>query len=214
MNSKAINFDYKKFKKRTETLSYKFHRWFTYTRFGSWWIDFKNGVKQLIKWRKTIYKQWDYHFGDIYDLIEFKLKILADGIEKRQLVVGWEDSVRYMRICQKLCERLRDEYYGYESLDYKDSNIEFVEIDKKDEDGENMYEMKSTTTRDDLDIYFNKYSRLKEQVYNEIKNSPNFVEGAENSRSFLASMMGEKRHNKARKLLFKILEEKIELWWD
>jgi hypothetical protein len=187
MNSKAINFDYKKFKKRTETLSYKFHRWFTYTRFGSWWIDFKNGVKQLIKWRKTIYKQWDYHFGDIYDLIEFKLKILADGIEKRQLVVGWEDSVRYMRICQK---------------------------DKKDEDGENMYEMKSTTTRDDLDIYFNKYSRLKEQVYNEIKNSPNFVEGAENSRSFLASMMGEKRHNKARKLLFKILEEKIELWWD
>ena len=118
--SKAINFDFKKFQERQESWRNKIWSWWIYTRVGSWWTDFTNGVKQLIVWRKVIYNTHEYDYTDIYTLIRFKLKRLADGIERRELVVGWEDDVRWIRVCERLCDKLETEQYKMEYFEFVD----------------------------------------------------------------------------------------------
>jgi hypothetical protein len=71
--------------------------------------------------------------------------------------------------------------------------------------------MKSEVTRDDLQSYINKYPNTKRFVMNHPKYSK-FTNSMSDSR--LAMVMGMARHVKAKKLLFKILEQKIETWWD
>lgn len=210
MHSKGVNIDMDSFLARQETWRYKLWRWWSYTKIGSWWLEFKKGVKNLIQWRKVIYKQYPYDYNGLYEVIKFKLKVLGDGFENRKLVVGWEDSVKYIRICEKLCDRLSESYYEHEYFDYQDSEFEFKKLD----DGSGNSEVITNTTRDELDRYFALYPKLHKKAMFDIINSGKWVKGAETSRSLVAGQMGTALHNKARKLLFKIIEEKLEGWWD
>jgi len=210
MNIKVLNKKTKNyFVDKYDDFTYKIYRWFVYTSFGTWWLEFTNGIKQLFKWRKVIYHNYDYDYNGLYSIMGFKLKTLRETFEKNQHTVSWEEDVKWIKICENLCEKVGSGYYTEEPFEFYDLNMEFKEL----EDGDS-YEMNSDVVRDELDIYFSKYPKIKDKVYNEIKNSKLWVEGAEDGRSFLAGRMGEHLHNKARKLLFKIIAEKIEYWWD
>ena len=129
--------------------------------------------------------------------------------EKKQRFIGWESEVRYMRICEKLITSIQDEHYSHEYFDYYDNTFSFEKI----EDSDN-FEMKSEVTRDDLQSYINKYPNTKRFVMNHPKYSKFTNSMSEVTDSRLAMVMGIARHEKAKKLLFKILEQKIENWWD
>ena len=171
--------------------------------------NFIVGVGNLIKWAPVIWKDrdWDQHY--ILEVLKFKIKKTANLFEKNQRFVGWESQVHYMRICEKLIELIQDEYYSHEYFDYYDNKFSF----EKTEDSDH-FELKSEVTRDDLQTYIQKYPHAKRAAiinpkYNVFINS---MSGSPDVGMSIA--IGMVRHNKAKKLLFNILENKIEHWWD
>ena len=72
-------------------------------------------------------------------------------------------------------------------------------------DNPNRY-LEFHVNKDDLDTYYAKYPLTFKKIEAEY--------GDAKDRSSTALLMGGDRQRKARKLLFKILDENIETWWD
>ena len=181
---------------------WKVYRWFKWDA-KHFHRDVAQGFKNLWRWFPIVWKDrdWDDHF--IFEPLKFKLKNTANYFEKNQRFVGWEKEVKYLRICQTLIERIQDEYYRMEYFDYYDFDINWIPTEN------DSYEMKTTTKRDDCRSYISKYPRTEKSVLS----NPKYKNYDGNDKT-IALAMGIERHNKARKLLFKILEQRIEHWWD
>jgi hypothetical protein len=72
-----------------------------------------------------------------------------------------------------------------------------------------LYEVVFDTKRDDTDQYLEKYPHALKVA----KKDPRFKNYFEGKRNGVIAV-GIVRHEKAKKLLFKILEQRIEHWWD
>lgn len=166
--------------------------------------DVKEGFINLYKWFPIVWKDrdWDNHF--IFEALKFKLKNTANYFEEKQRFVGWEDEVKYIRICEKLITRIQDDYYQMEYTDYVELEFDFIPISNTDK-----FEYKRTVTENNIDKYFALYPKTKKKTLSSDK-----YKSYVSTDTGLALAMGIERHLKARKLLFKIMEEKIEGWWD
>jgi hypothetical protein len=89
-------------------------------------------------------------------------------------------------------------------MEYLDDKY-LIEKMKIEEDGR----LKFDTIKDNLEEYINQYPRTKEKVLS----SDKYKTYLQTNRG-ISLAIGIERHLKARKLLFKILEQKIEQWWD
>ena len=194
--------------KNYENLYWKIYRWFRWNA-KHLHRDIAQGFKNLWRWFPIVWKDRDWDDYHIFEVLKFKIKNTANLTENNQRFVGWESQVSYMRICEKLITLIQDEYYSHEYFDYYDNKFSFEKI----EDSDN-FEMKSEVIRDDLHSYINKYPNTKRFVMNHPKYSKFTNSMSETNDSRLAMVMGMARHVKAKKLLFKILEQKIETWWD
>lgn len=175
------------------TLFYKLHWRLRY---------FLTGVKNILKWMPTIYhdRDWD---GD------FILKILQKKIEfqRKELVnanrhTDIERDNRDMTLVLNLLERVREGYYELECTDYWHDIISFEDVSNKPDS--KSIEIKTTDER--FDDYLNKYPSSVRAV---IKKN-----GVIENKKTLCLEVSYYNHNKANKLLFRILEEKITQWWD
>ena len=182
---------------------WKLYRWFKWDA-KHLHRDIAQGFKNLYKWFPIVWKDrdWDDHF--IFEALKFKLKNTANYFEEKQRFVGWEDEVKYIRICEKLIKRIQDDYYQMEYMDYVNMEFDLIPIANTDK-----FEYKSTVTEDNLDKYFALYPRTKNEVLSSDKYKTYL-----STDSGTALAMGVERHLKARKLLFKIMEKRIEAWWD
>ena len=159
------------------------------------------GFKNLWKWLPVIWKDRDWDHYHMFAMMDFKLKNMIILFEDGEHFVGWENEVRYMKICRGLIQRLQDSYYECEYQDYMDYDLELADNGKN-------FRLEEKVHRDDIESYINKYP----STYRLVKNDPKYKGFEKDMGTALA--MGMERHIKARKLLFKILEEKIEGWWD
>lgn len=191
-----------------DNLYWKIYRWFR------WEAKYTHkklyiGIKNLIKWFPIVWKDRDWDDFYIFEVLKFKIKNTANLFEKNQSFVGWENQVRYMRICEKLIDLIQDEYYSHEYFDYYDNKFSFEKTEDPD-----LFELKSEVTKDDLQTYIQKYPHAKRFVINHPKYGK-FIHSMSGPPDVgLAIAIGMYRHQKAKKLLFKILEHKIENWWD
>jgi len=167
---------------------WKLYRWFRW-EFKHLPRDISQGIKNLWKWFPIIWKDrdWDDHF--IFEALKFKIKNTADYFVTNPRYVGVEEDVRDMRICVKLIERIQDDYYQSEYFNYLDDFNNKPIGDIKD--------------------YLAKYPNTIKLV----KANPVYKNYRKTDRG-LSLAVGIERHLKARKLLFKILERKIEHWWN
>lgn len=176
---------------------WKLYRWF---RWGFKHLprDIAQGIKNLWKWFPLVWKDrdWDDHF--IFEALKFKLKNTADYLVKYDRYVGVEDDVRYIRICEKLIQRIQDDYYQMEYQDYVVQEMYTV-------DGS----LKFKTIKDDSLNFIKQHPN----TYKKVVANPKYKSYIQNNNGTCLAI-GIERHLKARKLLFKILEEKIEGWWD
>jgi hypothetical protein len=165
--------------------------------------DIAQGFRNLWKWLPIIWKDrdWDNHF--IFEVLKFKIKNTANFTEKKQRFVGWEKEVKYMRICETLIDRIQNDYYQSEYQDYHDFDISTVPTEN------GSYEVVFDVKRDDTDEFVKKYPHALRRAEKDPK-FKSYFEGERNG--YLA--VGIVRHVKAKKLLFKILEQRIEGWWD
>jgi hypothetical protein len=163
---------------------------------------FFTGVKNIFKWMPTIYhdRDWD---GD------FILKILQKKIEfqRKELVsanrhMNIDRDNRDMTLALNLLERVREEHYQLECMDYWNDDISFEDVPNKPDS--KSIEIKTTDER--FDDYLNKYPSSVRVVIKK--------HGVIEDKKTLCLEVSYYNHNKANKLLFRILEERLPYWWD
>lgn len=190
-----------------------FRRLYLYWKF-EWKFIPRNtiiGIKNLFKWFKLIWndRHWDQSY--LLTMIKFKIEGMADYHESRKFYVGWENNVKWMRTTCRLIEKVRSEHYQGEHMDYFEAHYWFEPI--KDTE---YSEFKSETTSEHLDDYIQKYPLQ----YNKVLKQFNKVTKREcdfddiNDKKMFSRLLGIHNHNRAKSLLFKILNDKIEGWWD
>ena len=170
--------------------------------------EFIRGIKSLWYWLPVIWKDrnWDHRF--IFDVFAHKLKAQAEYIGKYGLHLNnWKDE-RDMMICVRLIEKVQDEFYSSEYMDYHKTKTWFEPC----EDKEGFSEWKSRELEENFDDYFAKYPL----IYKRVMNGEGVFsrEGREDDKKIIAMNIAKINHDRARKLLFKIMEEEIERWWD
>ena len=163
-------------------------------------------VKNMFRWFPIIWKDedWDSHF--IFEILKFKLENQAKYIGNKDRHTQAKYDAERMMLCVRLIDKIQTEYYAMEYMDYEESKFNFVPIEGKD-----SFEMKTEHISNNLDSYFNKYPR----VYDEVVTKYDLVEGDSHEiKHRIAFYIGYTNHIRARKLLFKVMEENIEKWWN
>lgn len=170
----------------------------------------KNSITNLIRWFPVIWKDRDYDDYYIFEVLKFKLTNQAKYISKRDYHTRAQYDAEKMRLCVRLIEKVCEEYYNMEYMDYFEIKRHFTEcIDRP-----GSYEMGSEYISESFNDYINKYPLIYKRVLNgegwlDIS-SCDEIERKER----IAMNIGHINHIRARKLLFKLLDTHIEGWWD
>ena len=171
--------------------------------------DLYYGIRNLIKWFPIIWKDRDWDSSYIYKVLQFKLEQQAYGIGSRDRHVGADRNTEIMLMCARLCKLQQEGEYEMEYLDYLQQDIEFVPTDET----KKWYTMESTQISDDLDEYFARYPRQYKRVMNgEITWYGKPTDTSD--RKEIAMVIVNENQIRSRKLLFKTLEENVDMFWD
>jgi hypothetical protein len=167
--------------------------------------QFFRSIRNLIRWFPIIWKDrdWDDHF--IFEILKFKLKNQAEYIGYHDRHTSAKRDAEKMMLCVRLIEKVQDEYYGCEYMDYHEANFKF--IDSESHPG--MYEVDMIEISEHFDDYFKKYPRIYKQVVKADK-----LLFKKNDKKGIAINISHINEERAHKLLFKILEQNIKRWWD
>jgi len=160
--------------------------------------QFFRNIHNLIRWFPIIWKDrdWDHHF--IFEILKFKLKNQAEYISKRGNHLSAKRDAEIMMTCIRLIEKIQDEYYASEYFEYYKSYLEFKKLENSE-----LFEITETVTSEALEDYFKKYPLIYR-----------LVPDLKAPKSRIAFQMAKINQERAYKLLFKILEENIQRWWD
>lgn len=167
--------------------------------------EFYRGVSKIFYWLPIIWKDrdWDSHY--IFEVLKHKLKAQARYISDRNLHTTAQQDARNMRICVSLIEKVQEEFYDMEYLDYQDLKTWFEPID--DQPGYSTWN--SRIVEEDFDKYFQKYPL----IYKRVLNGEGVIRDT-TSKENIARNIAYINQQRAHKLLFKIMEEHIKAWWD
>jgi hypothetical protein len=162
--------------------------------------DFIRGVKNIWRWFPIIWRDrdWDDHY--IWVLMIQKLKFQSKYIGERDIHVSAKRDAEIMMTCVRLMEKVKEEFYHMEYMDYHESDYNWIECDKP-----GYKQLDIVQKSEKFDEYFAKYPL----VYKKIKK-----QNPEDSKDTIAIKMSWENHNRARKILFKLMESNIERWWD
>jgi hypothetical protein len=159
--------------------------------------QFFQRIYNVIRWLPIIWKDQDWDDFYIFEILKFKLKNQAKYIGYHDRHTTAKRDAEIMMLCVQLIEKIQDEYYGKEYLEYSKSEFKF--IDSKTYPGH--YEMEIEELSEHYDDYFKKYPLIYKQVTGKDKCEI----------AFRIARINEER---AHKLLFTILEQNIRRWWD
>jgi hypothetical protein len=165
---------------------------------GVWYWIRMHTKKRFLRVLKATLKSYPYDSAYLLDIEQAKINEIADYMQLNQSFVGWEYTVRDLRICSKLIDILKNEtnYFHF------DGNLNFVPIEKTDEKGESLMEVKpSNDFKYVCDINVN------------MKNIDRFL-WHETERNLFENQPHELYLRKARCLYHKIRAEREEEWWD
>ena len=163
---------------------------------------FITGVKNIVKWMPTLYKDKDWDGWYIYNILQKKIEFQREEIIYANRHTEIDRDNRDMTIVLNLLERVKEDYYGMEHLDYSETEFDFIPV----EDNPNLKEMKKTVLSENYDEFLKKYPSSVRKVLNE--------NDKDLEKETLCHLVARHNQEKARKLLFKLLEQKIERWWD
>ena len=189
-----------------------------FRRIWLWWEHdgkyyhkfFIQGVKNISYWFPVIWKDrdWDGHY--IFEILQHKLVAQANYIGKRDFHTRAQLDAKRMRLCVKLIKKVQEEDYTMEYMDYAKDRVWFTPCE--DREGSSLYNSEEVWEK--YDEYFKKYPLVYKRV---LKGEGVFTLNGRNDsdmKRVIAQNIAHLNHDRARKLLFKIMEENIEGWWD
>jgi len=185
---------------------------------SSWWYhdgkylhkEIKTGIKNIWYWLPIIWKDrnWDSHY--IFEIMIHKLKAQSNYIGSRDIHTRAKRDAEVMMTCVRLMKQIQDDTYSSEYSDYHETKHWFEDVLGKE--GYSSWE--SRLLNENFDDYFKKYPLIYKRVINgEGVFKFNNVIDVE-SRQRIAMNIGHINHDRANKLLFKIMEQNISRWWD
>jgi hypothetical protein len=163
---------------------------------------FLTGVKNIFRWIPTLYQDRNWDSWHIYTILQKKIEYQRQEIINANRHTEIDRDNRDMTIALNLLERVKEEYYGMEDFHYSETEFDFIPV----EDNPNLKEMKMTVLSENYDEFLKKYPSSVRKV---LKENGNDLE-----KRNLCHLVAKHNQEKARKLLFKLLEQKIERWWD
>jgi hypothetical protein len=187
-----------------------------FRRIWLWWNHdgryahktFANGVKNLWYWFPIIWKDrnWDSHY--LFEVMKHKLVSQANYIGRRDFHTRAQQDARNMRICVKLIQNIQDDVYTLEYTDYSKDRHWFEPCN----DGTENSTWESENIWEKYDDYFKKYPL----VYKRVMNGEGFtsLKGREDDKHVIALSIAHLNHQRAKSLLYKIMDTQIEGWWD
>ena len=169
---------------------------------------FKQGVKNIWYWFPIIWKDrhWDSHY--IFEILKHKLKAQANYIGSNDRHTRAQQDARRMRLCIKLMQKIQDDDYAMEYMDYHKDRIWFTDC----EDRPDLSLMNSEQVWEKFDDYFKKYPL----IYKRVMNGEGVFsrKGREDDKQIIAMNIAHINQDRAHRLLFKVMEENILKWWD
>jgi hypothetical protein len=182
----------------------------------SWWNHegkyyfkmFRTSIKNLIYWFPVIWKDrnWDSHY--IFEIMMHKIKAQSKYIGSRDIHTRAKRDAEVMMTCVRLMKLVQNDTYSSEYSGYHKTKHWLEDI----EDKPGLSSWESKLLEENFDDYFKKYPLIYKKVLNgEGVFKP---EGREDDKQVIAMNIGHINHERARKLLFKIMELEIEKWWD
>jgi hypothetical protein len=186
-------------------------------RIQRWWRfegkyyhkDISNGIKNLIHWFPTIWKDRDYDQHYIYEVLLVKLEKQAKYILEKGIHVDANRDVERMLLCARLCRIQQKDLYHSEYMDYFKKEYEFVPTDET----EKWFSMEDTLVWENYDEYLAKYPRQHKRVLlGEINRFNKPIE--QKDKQEIAMEIALENQNRSLKLLFKILDQQINRWWN
>jgi hypothetical protein len=181
-----------------------------------WWNNdgrymhttFKRGVKSVWYWLPIIWKDrhWDSHY--IFEIMKHKLSAQANYISNNDRHTRSQEYARTMRLCVKLMGLVQEEFYSSEYFNYHKTKHWFEDV--PDKPGYSSWESK--IIEENFNDYFKKYPLIYRRV---LAGEGVFGrEGREDDNQIVAMNIGRINHDRARKLLFKLMEQNLERWGD
>lgn len=161
------------------------------------------GIQNLIKWFPIIWQDRDWDYTYIYNLLQFKLEKQSKHCIKYALHTTSESDAQIMATCARLIEKIKEEFYETEYIDYFESEIVFGDIENS-----TSKTMEVNEVSENFEPYFAKYPRIYKQVMAD--ENPEFLKI---NKKAIAMNMASINQQRAEKLLFKILKERIRGWW-
>jgi len=153
-------------------------------------------IKNTWSWTKFAWNIRWYEYTDIYGIIKFSLQKTIEHFESSQVQhTDTQRDVEYMRLCIKLIDRLQTDYY--------DERME-EELQKRWGNYRDAVKVKREFKDDDILVLFEIKRELEvteadSKRYNkDFKKTLNYWRG---------------KQQKAKRLLFNILNNRIEHWW-
>lgn len=171
--------------------------------------EIARGFKNIWYWLPIIWKDRHYDSHYIFDIMIHKIKAQSKYIGERNIHTRAKRDSEVMMTCVRLMEKVQDEFYSSEYNDYHKTKHWFEPADK-----EGYSTLESRILEEDFDGYIKKYPLIEKRVMN---GEGVFSLDGEDSleiKQKIAMNIGQINHNRARKLLFKLMEQNIEKWWD
>ena len=183
---------------------WKIYRWF---RWEAKYLPhrFATGCKNLWKWFPVIWKDRDYDHDFIFEILKFKLNNMANRFEQTNLFVDSTKQASKIRTCVRLIQKIQDDDYTSEMHEYWDTKMRIERIKNS-----TNHSLEFDDTRNDLHLYLAKYLN---DVRRALKSS--YLKDRENpSIKQIAIVVSRLREQRAKSLLFKIMDRNIMSWWD
>jgi hypothetical protein len=162
---------------------------------------FIDGCKNIIRWIPTLYKDKDWDDSFIFTILQKKIEHQRKEIVYANRHTGVERDNRDMTIVLNLIERVKEEYYEIEYLDYEESKFRFDPVEGNDE----LKSLGIDVLSERYDEFLKKYPSSVRKV---LKEKPDL-----NKRD-LCFYVSQHNQEKAHSLLFRILKERMRWWWD
>ena len=159
--------------------------------------DLKNGIRNLIRWLPVIWKDRDWDYAYIEDLMLAKLDHMIKYYGSINRYVDQERDLDRMITTKKLLQAVRDESY----LDLEPWLKQEISIDEKKR-------LQVRTVEDNLGEYYDLYPRIYTEVVLDLSNKNKELE-----RERIAIHMAHRNHNRARDLAYKLIATYSPSWW-
>jgi len=162
---------------------------------------FFTGIKNIIRWIPTLYHDRDWDDYHILTILQKKIEHQRKQITYSNRYSGVDRENRDMTIVLNLIERVKEEYYNNEFLDYEESEYVFKPVDGHP----NLKSYDINVISERYDEYLKKYPSSVRCV---LKRKGKI------SKKDLCFYVSLHNQEKAKNLLFKILKERMQWWWD